>query len=174
MSIIIKNIFLTFIALSIFIISVGSWRYQGDIHHMHSRLFKSDKNYQDSLYKVFWKLHLTDKEHHKIEMEQIYLYEIFRQVSVKHPSEKIMNHLIDSKRWSRFIPNSNSSTYKISQKIWMSQNLTIKEVINFELRGVEEQSLTLFNKELKILNDKEIEQLLLHQHLLNSSDNIPS
>lgn len=174
MSLIIKKIFLTFIALSIFIISVGSWRYQGDIHHMHTKLFKSDKNYQDNIYKIFWKLHLTDKQHHKIEMKKIYLYEILRQVSVKHPSEKIMNHLIENKRWSRFVPNSNNSTYKMSQKIWMSQNLTIKEVINFELRGVEEQSLTLFNKKLNMLNDEEIEQLLLHQYLLNGSHNTPS
>ena len=169
-----KKLFMILVALSMFVISVGSWRYQGDVHHMYTQIFKSDKNYQDRLYQTFWKLHSADNYHNTIEMEKIHIYEMFRQVSIEHPSEKMMNHLINSKRWSKFVPNSNSSTYKMSQKIWMSQNITIKELMNHELRGVEEQSLALFNKELKMLNDKEIEQLLLHQHLLNRHDNIPS
>ena len=117
------------IALSMFVISVGLWRYQGDIHHMHKRIFQSKKIYREEEYLVLWQNYSKDSEE-KMEMKVIHLYD-FLNKKTTHPSEIIMNEIINSKEWSKFIPNSKSSTYRMSQKIWMSQNLTIYELMGY-------------------------------------------
>ena len=127
---------MSFIALTMFVISVGSWRYQGDTHHMQTKIFKSENDYSEEVYLAFWKQHITHSSFNNVEMkmEVIHIYEMFRQVSIEHPSEVIMNKIIESDEWRRFVPNSNSSTYKMSQKVWMSQNLTARELMNYALR----------------------------------------
>jgi len=125
------------IALMMFVISVGSWRYQGDIHHMHTKIFKNAKEYRQSDYQKIWDKYAQNRPYKSMEMKPIYLYEIPQKLWGEkrelHPSERIMDELIRSERWKKFIPNSKSSTYPLSQKIWMSQHLTIEELMGFSL-----------------------------------------
>lgn len=125
------KLFKILIALSMFLISVGSWRYQGDIHHMHKSVFKSEKVYSQKEYRDLWKKYSQSSEQ-KIEMKVIHLYD-FLQNREPHTSELIMDKIINSKEWRGFIPNSNSSTYKMSQKVWISQNLTVYELMGYFL-----------------------------------------
>jgi len=130
--------FNTLIALMMFVISVGSWRYQGDIHHMHKKIFENQKQYSQNDYQNIWKKYSKDKNNTKREMSVIHLYDIpMRLLGKSKPStsELILDNIIESKSWSRFIPNSKSSTYPLSQKIWMSQNLTIDEAIEYLLEN---------------------------------------
>jgi len=64
-----------------FVISVASWRYQGDIHHMHKAIFKSDKHYSKDAYQALWKKYSQGIEQ-KIEMREIHLYNILYPTTV--------------------------------------------------------------------------------------------
>jgi hypothetical protein len=123
------------IALLMFIISVGSWRYQGDIHHMHTKIFKNEKKYTQREYQKIWDRYAENSPYKTMKMRSIHLYEIPQKLwgaeEEVHPSERMMDELIKSEKWSKFVPNSNSTTYPLSQKIWMSQHLTIEELMGF-------------------------------------------
>jgi len=161
---IIKKIILIITALSMLILSLATWRYQGDIHHMHTSLFQSDKNYSDSLYRTLWESVDQKDSPKEMKMREITMLELLsrfqKEPTSYHPSELLMNKMINNDRWSRFIPNSDSSTYPISQKLWMSQNITIKEVMNYLLIGAEELSEKRFHKELENLSHDELREIL--------------
>lgn len=138
------NILRVVIAISMFVISVGSWRYQGDIHHMQKKIFDNNKSYSHAKHKALWDKYSKDSNN-PIEMREIHLYDaVFRLIEEPkpHPSELIMDDIIKSKKWSRFIPNSKSSTYKLSQKIWISQNLTIEEIMDYALTSLHKAKQT--------------------------------
>jgi hypothetical protein len=161
---IIKKIILIVTALSMLTLSLVTWRYQGDIYHMHTRLFKSDKNYSDSIYKILWESVDKKDSTKEIKMREITLFELLsrfqKEPTSYHPSELLMDKMIKSDRWSRFIPNSNSTTYPVSQKLWMSKNITIKEVMNYILIEAEELSEKRFHKKLEKLSHDELKELL--------------
>ena len=160
---IIKKIFLTIIAFSILIYSLASWRYYGDTYHLKTEIFKSNKTYKDDVYKIIWAMNIgkdrVKSNKIKIKMKRIEFYEIpsrlLKDVK-KYPSEKIISSLINSKEWDKFIPNSKSATYKTFQTIWISQNLTIKEVINYYLKDIDKLSIDHYHKPFNLLNIKEI------------------
>lgn len=166
---IIKKIFLTIIAFSILIYSLASWRYYGDTYHLKTEIFKSNKTYKDDVYKIIWAMNIgkdrvkSNKIKIKIKMKRIEFYEIpsrlLKDVK-KYPSEKIISSLINSKEWDKFIPNSKSATYKTFQTIWISQNLTIKEVINYYLKDIDKLSIDHYHKPFNLLNIKEIITIL--------------
>jgi mevalonate kinase len=99
----------------------------------------------------------------RVEMRAISFYELPSRVlkrGKKHPSHKLINHIINSKEWSKFVPNSKSKTYKTFQTIWISQNLTIRELMNFYLLDIDELSKKHFHKPTDRLNIYEIIKLI--------------
>ncbi len=122
------------IALIMLFTSLSTWRYQGDIHHLHTKFFKSQQNHSEDQYQKLWKVYAQKGE--KMEMREIHPSEFFTRLFTPpspHPSEFIMERMISDKSWNHYIPNSHSSTYPLSQKIWMSQNLKIQDLMNYLL-----------------------------------------
>lgn len=163
---ILKKILLTLIALSMLILSLVSWRYQGDIHHMKAEIFESNTTYPQDVYNVKWATSIGSNsiQPSTIAMKKIYFYDIAFQILDKtkvHPSQSIITRAINSKRWEPFIPNSKSSTYKLAQTLWISQNIEIKRVMNYNLKGIESLSVDYFNKSIEQLT---IYEIILLEH----------
>ena len=159
-----KKILLSIIALSMLVLSLLTWRYQGDIHHMQVKIFKSDKSYPQDVYNLRWAMSIGSNniQTSTIAMKKIYFHDIVFQIMNKtkvHPSQSIIANTINSKNWKPFIPNSNSITYKLAQIMWISQNITLKKVMNYNLKGIENLSLSYFNKSLDQLTIDEIIRL---------------
>jgi len=164
---------LTLIALSMLIISLSMWRYQGDIHHITHRVFASDKNYPEDIYNVLWAMHSQDNHTSTIEMQEITLSKLPSKLlnrTISHPSESIIASIIDDPLWEKFVPNSKNSTYRAFQTFWISRYIDIKEVMNYRLRGVEEEALKRFNKPIEELDIYETVVLLNAQK--NDSDKL--
>ena len=122
------------IALSMLIISLSTWRYQGDVHHLHQKLFTSKQQHTAQEYQQLWQSYAKNQEPKR--MQPLYFWTVitrFIQPTAVHPSELMMDQMIQSPSWKPNIPNSNSSTYPLSQKIWMSQNLTLEQVMDYLL-----------------------------------------
>ncbi len=121
------------IALSMLLISIGTWRYQGDIHHLKKSLFQITHPQPQARYQALWERY-SDKET-PMTIKPLHFWSFLARWhqpnTPLHPSEKIMDRIIHDPQWQPNIPNSNSSTYPFSQKIWMSQNLTIEELLSY-------------------------------------------
>lgn len=161
-----KQLAMILIALSMFVISMVTWRYQGDIHHMSPKVFESNQSYPEDLYHSLWTMH-SQGSPTTMAMRAIPLTELPAKLyhhTVSHPSESIITGIIDDPSWEKFIPNSQSSTYKTFQTFWISRHMGIKEVMNYRLKGIEEASLRYFDTPLTELNRSEVETLL-HRYL---------
>lgn len=168
-----KQLAMILIALSMFVISMVTWRYQGDIHHMSPKVFASDKSYPKDVYNLLWKMH-SQEDHSSLEMRAIPVTELPAKLyhhTVSHPSESIITDMIDDPSWEKFIPNSQSSTYKTFQTFWISRHIGIQEVMNYRLKGIEEASLRYFDTPLTELNRSEVETLL-HRYLQSQDASI--
>ncbi|MCH9740360.1 MAG: hypothetical protein K0U38_05920 [Epsilonproteobacteria bacterium] len=170
---ILKKLFLTTVALSMFVTSMVTWRYQGDIHHMYPKIFESTKSYPEDVYNVLWAMHNQDMVTPTIEMREITFAELPSKLwnqSYSHPSEVIIANMIDDPKWEKFVPNSKSSTYKTFQTFWISQHISIKEVMDYRLKGIEEEALAYFGKSVEKLDIYEIVTLLNVR--MNGSDGL--
>lgn len=157
-----RQLSMILIAVSMFVISVSTWRYQGDIHHLHPKNFESDQNYSVDVYNLLWAMHSQDSQL-PIEMRPLPLYELPAKLwhpTITHPSEAIIADMIDDPAWNKFVPNSQSSTYKLFQTFWISRHIGIQEVMNYRLKEIEARAIEHFHKPIKELDINEVSTLL--------------
>ncbi|NEW61495.1 transglycosylase domain-containing protein [Sulfurovum sp. bin170] len=167
-----KKLFMVLIALSMLIVSLSMWRYQGDTHGLKIEAYQSSVRYQDDLYNIAWAMSIGTNviDTNIVKMREINLYDIpFRMINFhtykRHPSESIIYRLVQFDERKKSIPANKTKTYRVSKGIWLSKHLNIKDAINHNLinsyygneyRGIDSASLGYFGKTVYQLNIYEL------------------